>query len=325
MTRATVSQPAGSPACRPAAGLLLLLVSAGAMAADAEMTASGAAVATGSDLLETEIVIEKLESADPPDRPVAAVRSRRATGGGRPGALHVAGPQSRREPRPRRPGHQAHAVRPALPAGLGDGAGMRHRVLGGRWQDFRRAVSRRRFHACTVDHASSSAAWGHGTAAFPRDLPLIQWRAHSRSCSGHRRAGAQPAGLCAARGAARHGRARGRSARRPRNADRRGRHGHRQDVRLPGARAGVRAPRHRLDRHARAAGPAVSPRPARDLGSARAARARGAAQGPRELPLPPSPRTRRAAGLRARPAARGGYGAAEGTSLGARDEARRHR
>jgi len=71
MTRATVSQPAGSPACRPAAGLLLLLVSAGAMAADAEMTASGAAVATGSDLLETEIVIEKLESADPPDRPVA--------------------------------------------------------------------------------------------------------------------------------------------------------------------------------------------------------------------------------------------------------------
>ena len=37
----------------------------------AEMSASGAAVATGSDLLETEIVVERLEPADPPDRPAA--------------------------------------------------------------------------------------------------------------------------------------------------------------------------------------------------------------------------------------------------------------
>lgn len=37
----------------------------------AEMTATGAAVATGSDLLETEIVVERLEPADPPDRPSA--------------------------------------------------------------------------------------------------------------------------------------------------------------------------------------------------------------------------------------------------------------
>ena len=37
----------------------------------AEMSATGAAVATGSDLLETEIVVERLEPADPPDRPAA--------------------------------------------------------------------------------------------------------------------------------------------------------------------------------------------------------------------------------------------------------------
>jgi len=37
----------------------------------AEMSASGAAVATGSDLLETEIVVERLEPADPPGRPSA--------------------------------------------------------------------------------------------------------------------------------------------------------------------------------------------------------------------------------------------------------------
>ena len=37
----------------------------------AEMTAAGAAIATGSDLLETEIVVERLEPADPPERPVA--------------------------------------------------------------------------------------------------------------------------------------------------------------------------------------------------------------------------------------------------------------
>jgi uncharacterized repeat protein (TIGR01451 family) len=37
----------------------------------AEMSAAGAAVATGSDLLETEIVVERLDPADPPERPVA--------------------------------------------------------------------------------------------------------------------------------------------------------------------------------------------------------------------------------------------------------------
>ena len=37
----------------------------------AEMSAAGAAVATGSDLLETEIVVERLEPAEPPERPVA--------------------------------------------------------------------------------------------------------------------------------------------------------------------------------------------------------------------------------------------------------------
>jgi uncharacterized repeat protein (TIGR01451 family) len=36
-----------------------------------EMSAAGAAIATGSDLLETEIAVEKLEPADPPGRPVA--------------------------------------------------------------------------------------------------------------------------------------------------------------------------------------------------------------------------------------------------------------
>ena len=71
MAQPTVSRPAVSPAGRPAAGVLLLLVATAAMATDAEMTASGAAVATGSDLLETQIVIEKLEPADPPERPVA--------------------------------------------------------------------------------------------------------------------------------------------------------------------------------------------------------------------------------------------------------------
>ncbi len=55
---------------RLATGLLLPLVSAAAMAADPEMTAAGAAIATGSDLLETQIVVEKLEPAEPPERPL---------------------------------------------------------------------------------------------------------------------------------------------------------------------------------------------------------------------------------------------------------------
>jgi uncharacterized repeat protein (TIGR01451 family) len=39
------------------------------LAQEPELTAAGAAIATGSDLLETEIVVEKLEPADPPARP----------------------------------------------------------------------------------------------------------------------------------------------------------------------------------------------------------------------------------------------------------------
>jgi len=59
------------PFLRPLLVLLLLGFGAVAMAQDPELTAAGAAVATGSDLLETEIVIEKLEPADPPARPTA--------------------------------------------------------------------------------------------------------------------------------------------------------------------------------------------------------------------------------------------------------------
>ena len=58
----------------------------------------------------------------------------------------------------------------------------------------------------------------------------------------------------------------------PRDAGRRGRHGHGQDLRLPRAGAGVGAARDRLDRHARAAGPALSPRPAGGLRARSAAR-----------------------------------------------------
>ena len=54
------------------AGCLLLLGLANpALAAEPEPTAAGAAIATGSDLLETEIVVEKLLPADPPARPTA--------------------------------------------------------------------------------------------------------------------------------------------------------------------------------------------------------------------------------------------------------------
>ena len=54
------------------AGCLLLLGLANpGLAAEPELTAAGAAIATGSDLLETEIVVEKLLPADPPARPTA--------------------------------------------------------------------------------------------------------------------------------------------------------------------------------------------------------------------------------------------------------------
>jgi len=52
-------------------GLWLMGFGAAGLAQEAEMTAAGAAIATGSDLLETEIVVEKLEPADPPTRPQA--------------------------------------------------------------------------------------------------------------------------------------------------------------------------------------------------------------------------------------------------------------
>jgi uncharacterized repeat protein (TIGR01451 family) len=56
---------------RPFLGLLLLGLGAVALAQEPELTAAGAAVATGSDLLETEITVEKLVPADPPARPAA--------------------------------------------------------------------------------------------------------------------------------------------------------------------------------------------------------------------------------------------------------------
>ena len=70
MARAILVRSHGSTARRLATGLLLPLVSAAAMASDPEMTATGAAIATGSDLLETQIVVEKLEPAEPPERPL---------------------------------------------------------------------------------------------------------------------------------------------------------------------------------------------------------------------------------------------------------------
>jgi len=61
----------GPPLARPVLGLLLLGLGTAAVAQEPELTAAGAAIATGSDLLETEIVVEKLVPADPPARPTA--------------------------------------------------------------------------------------------------------------------------------------------------------------------------------------------------------------------------------------------------------------
>ena len=55
-----------SPFVALGAALLLVLVAPGAALADPELTATGAAIATGSDLLETAIMVERLE---PPERP----------------------------------------------------------------------------------------------------------------------------------------------------------------------------------------------------------------------------------------------------------------
>jgi uncharacterized repeat protein (TIGR01451 family) len=64
----------GFPSVAAALGPATLCLALGLAAPawpQAEMSAAGAAVATGSDLLETEIVVERLEPADPPERPVA--------------------------------------------------------------------------------------------------------------------------------------------------------------------------------------------------------------------------------------------------------------
>jgi uncharacterized repeat protein (TIGR01451 family) len=50
------------------AALLVAAAAAPAAAADPEMTATGAAIATGSDLLETAIVVERLEPPAQPGR-----------------------------------------------------------------------------------------------------------------------------------------------------------------------------------------------------------------------------------------------------------------
>jgi len=59
------------PLMRPFVGLLLLGLGSAALAQEPGGTAEGAASATGSDLLETEILVEKLEPPDPPARPTA--------------------------------------------------------------------------------------------------------------------------------------------------------------------------------------------------------------------------------------------------------------
>ena len=71
-----------------------------------------------------------------------------------------------------------------------------------------------------------------------------------------------------------------------RDPDRRSRHRHRQDLRLPRAGAAVGPARDHLHRHARAAGPALPSRPAAGARRARREPQDGAAQGPLQLPVP---------------------------------------
>ena len=78
----------------------------------------------------------------------------------------------------------------------------------------------------------------------------------------------------------------GEAIERTRRADRRGRHRHRQDLRLPRAGAALRRQGDRLDRHQDAAGPALRARPADGARRARVPVQHRAAQGPRELRLP---------------------------------------
>ena len=116
--------------------------------------------------------------------------------------------------------------------------------------------------------------------------PMSQLAQASRAALTEGGALASQLALRAARGAAAPGHGGRRCVREPRRAARRGRHRHRQDLRLPGAGAAVGPEDDRLHRHPRAAGPALPPRPA-----ARARRARHrpedrAAEGPRQLPVP---------------------------------------
>ena len=97
-------------------------------------------------------------------------------------------------------------------------------------------------------------------------------RAAARSSATAARSRAALPGFRVRAAAARDGRRRSRT-RSPRGpAGRRGRHRHRQDVRLPRARAALRRQGDRLDRHQDAAGPALRARPA--AGARRAALAR---------------------------------------------------
>ena len=77
---ATGPYPRRGLALRAMAWLLVFALATPALP-QAEMSASGAAVATGSDLLETEIVVERLEPADPPDRPARFVPAGRLEAG----------------------------------------------------------------------------------------------------------------------------------------------------------------------------------------------------------------------------------------------------
>ena len=69
LQRPRCHRPAPRPG--PLACLLLAGLGSAALAQEPDLAAAGAAIATGSDLLETEIVVEKLEPANPPSRPQA--------------------------------------------------------------------------------------------------------------------------------------------------------------------------------------------------------------------------------------------------------------
>ena len=62
------SRPHAASRTRGVAGWLLLWLGVVASAQEPDLTAAGAAIATGSGPLETEIVVEKLQPAEPPTR-----------------------------------------------------------------------------------------------------------------------------------------------------------------------------------------------------------------------------------------------------------------